>query len=92
MASQLEFVTLDVFTTTPFKGNPLGVVHLPPPTASAPALSQAQKQAIAREFNLSETVFVHDVSPGSEEESSNTRRIDIFMTDKELPFAGHPGE
>ncbi|KAM0490547.1 hypothetical protein ACHAP8_011452 [Fusarium lateritium] len=85
MATQLTFVTLDVFTTTPFKGNPLGIVHLPPGSST----SQAQKQIIAREFNLSETVFIHDVDSNNDPDPSS-RRIDIFMTDRELPFAGHP--
>lgn len=85
MAAKLNFVTLDVFTTTPFKGNPLSIVHLPPGTP----LSQIQKQTIAREFNLSETVFIHDVDSTSDS-GLHTRRIDIFMTTGELPFAGHP--
>ncbi|WYZ44456.1 hypothetical protein EsH8_VII_000892 [Colletotrichum jinshuiense] len=87
--TQLDFVTLDVFTKTPYKGNPLSVVHLPPPTAASPALTQEQKQAIAREFNLSETVFVHDVNP-KDDPDPQTRRIDIFMTSIEIPFGGHP--
>jgi PhzF family phenazine biosynthesis protein len=49
---RLNFHTLDVFTDTRFAGNPLGVV------LNADALSAAQMQTIAREFNLSETVFV----------------------------------
>jgi predicted PhzF superfamily epimerase YddE/YHI9 len=85
MAAYLDFVTLDVFTTTHFKGNPLGIVHIPPSFQ----LSQAQKQTIAREFNLSETVFVHDVEANNDQ-ASDSRHIDIFMTDRELPFAGHP--
>ncbi|KAJ5100148.1 hypothetical protein N7532_007149 [Penicillium argentinense] len=85
MVTHLKFVTLDVFTTTPFKGNPLGIVHLPPGSH----ISQTQKQTIAREFNLSETVFVHDVDP-SNDSDPHSRRIDIFMTSRELPFAGHP--
>ncbi|KAF7546919.1 hypothetical protein G7Z17_g8096 [Cylindrodendrum hubeiense] len=89
MASKLDFVTLDVFTTTPYQGNPLGVVHLPPPTSTSPAITQAQKQAIAREFNYSETIFIHDVDPQNDTDP-HTRRIDIFMTTRELPFAGHP--
>ncbi|CAJ0548494.1 Ff.00g021070.m01.CDS01 [Fusarium sp. VM40] len=84
MTDQLTFVTLDVFTTTPFKGNPLAVVHLPPGLS----ISQTQKQTIAREFNLSETVFIHDVD--SNDQGRSSRHIDIFMTDRELPFAGHP--
>ena len=43
----------------PFRGNPLAVVTIP---ADSPKPSQEQKQAVAREFNLSETVFVHDVA------------------------------
>ena len=79
---ELAFITLDVFTDTVFKGNPLAVVTLPP----GQDLSQAQKQAIAREFNLSESVFLHDEADAS----SKSRRIDIFTTTAELPFAGHP--
>ncbi|KAH6874050.1 hypothetical protein B0T10DRAFT_552982 [Thelonectria olida] len=81
---ELQFATLDVFTDTPLKGNPLAVVTVPPSLSST--LSQAQKQAIAKEFNLSETVFIHDV----EEVDSTARRIDIFTPALELPFAGHP--
>jgi len=82
-AMQLKFVTLDVFTSTPFKGNPLAIVTIPPGVA----LTQEQKQTVAREFNLSETVFVHDVVDAA---ASTERRIDIFTTTTELPFAGHP--
>ncbi|KAF8201335.1 hypothetical protein K438DRAFT_1965834 [Mycena galopus ATCC 62051] len=55
MTRQLRFTKLDVFTSTPFVGNPLAVVHVP----STVELSQTEKQLIAREFNLSETVFHH---------------------------------
>jgi PhzF family phenazine biosynthesis protein len=78
----LQYTTLDVFTKTLFAGNPLGVVFLP----ASSTLSQTQKQIIAKEFNYSETIFVHPVDP----QSPNQQRIDIFTTDKELPFAGHP--
>lgn len=84
MPRYLDFVTLDVFTAEPFTGNQLGVVFLP--DDSAQPLTQDQKQQIAREFNYSESIFIHpalDATP-------NKRRIDIFMTDRELPFAGHP--
>ncbi|KAF8622320.1 hypothetical protein AX15_007129 [Amanita polypyramis BW_CC] len=78
---QLKFYVLDVFTTTPYQGNPLAIVHLPP----GHDLEQAQKLNIAREFNLSETVFLHE-----NEEGNVTTRTDIFTTTQELPFAGHP--
>ncbi len=76
-----SFTTLDVFTTSRFSGNPLAIVHVP---LKSP-LSQDQKQRIAREFNLSETVFLHEAEPHSAH-----RTIDIFITTAELPFAGHP--
>ncbi|KAF6806791.1 phenazine biosynthesis [Colletotrichum sojae] len=76
---ELPFTTVDVFTDTPFAGNPLAIVTIP----KGKTLSQAQKQAIAREFNYSETTFVHDAD-GTE------RTFDIFTPDSELPFAGHP--
>ncbi|SCO78235.1 related to phenazine biosynthesis protein phzC [Fusarium oxysporum] len=82
----LQFTTLDVFTTTAFEGNPLAVVTIPPPSQQAP-LTQSQKQRIAREFNLSETVFVHDVENSGE---IDERKINIFTPEFELPFAGHP--
>lgn len=79
----LPYHILDVFTETPFLGNPLAVVTTPPNVS----LTSAQKQAIAKEFNLSETVFVHDIQ-GSD--PSTERRFDIFTPRAELPFAGHP--
>ncbi|KAJ6437803.1 Glycerol kinase [Purpureocillium lavendulum] len=81
---QLQFTTLDVFTETRFAGNPLAVVRVP--AASSAALTQDRKQRVAREFNLSETVFLHD----GDDESATSRRVDIFTIDQELPFAGHP--
>jgi PhzF family phenazine biosynthesis protein len=80
--THLNFVTLDVFTSTPYKGNPLAVVFLPEDPANA--LTQHQKQTLAAEFNLSESIFVHPVT------ESTKRTIDIFTTDCEIPFAGHP--
>lgn len=53
---ELDFVTLDVFTTTRFAGNPLAVCFIP----SGHNVSTGQMQKIAREFNLSETVFLHE--------------------------------
>jgi trans-2,3-dihydro-3-hydroxyanthranilate isomerase len=73
------FVTLDVFTDTRFGGNPLAVF----PDASG--LSDADMQALAREFNLSETTFV--LPPA---DPANTARVRIFTPAYELPFAGHP--
>lgn len=75
----LEFHTLDVFTDKPFSGNPLAVV------LGADGLSTAQMQTIAREFNLSETIFVmRPVNP------DHTARVRIFFPTGEIPFAGHP--
>lgn len=80
--SNLSFATLDVFTDTRFQGNPLAIVQIP----SNLTLEQNCKQAIASEFNLSETVFLHHENG----ESLNNTRIDIFTTSAEIPFAGHP--
>jgi trans-2,3-dihydro-3-hydroxyanthranilate isomerase len=77
--SQLRFHTLDVFTETLFGGNPLAVV------LGGEALNTAQMQTIAREFNLSETVFV---LPPTRPDCLH--RIRIFTPLRELPFAGHP--
>ena len=74
-----RFVTLDVFTTQRFAGNPLAVV------LDAEGLDGAAMQAIAREFNLSETVFVLPPS-----EPGHRARLKIFTPTRELPFAGHP--
>ncbi|KQT77926.1 PhzF family phenazine biosynthesis protein [Methylobacterium sp. Leaf466] len=74
-----RFVTLDVFTEAPFSGNPLAVV------LEAEGLDGAAMQRIAREFNLSETVFV--LPP---DEPRRKARLRIFTPARELPFAGHP--
>src|SRR3954453_7213730 len=74
-----KFFTLDVFTDQRFAGNPLAVVLEPS------GLDTAAMQAIAREFNLSETVFVFPP-----EDKSQRARIRIFTPASELPFAGHP--
>lgn len=73
------FHTLDVFTETRFAGNPLAVV------LGADALSAGQMQGIAREFNLSETVFVT-----AAENPAHSARLRIFTPASELQFAGHP--
>ncbi|WP_375410926.1 PhzF family phenazine biosynthesis protein [uncultured Methylobacterium sp.] len=74
-----RFVTLDVFTETPFAGNPLAVV------LDADGLDVGAMQRIAAEFNLSETVFV--LPP---DETRRKARLRIFTPTRELPFAGHP--
>lgn len=86
-APKLDFVTLDVFTDTRFKGNPLAVVFVP--AALRDSVTQETKQRIAREFNLSETVFLHTVE-NELNRAVTTREIDIFTIEEELPFAGHP--
>ena len=77
----LQFATVDVFTDRRFVGNPLAIVELP----KGFVLTQSEKQSIAREFNFSETVFLHE-----ENSSPDGRRIDIFTITEELNFAGHP--
>jgi trans-2,3-dihydro-3-hydroxyanthranilate isomerase len=74
-----RFVTLDVFTRTALAGNPLAVV------LDSEGLNDHAMQAIAREFNLSETVFV---CPPQDVKSRASLRI--FTPARELPFAGHP--
>jgi trans-2,3-dihydro-3-hydroxyanthranilate isomerase len=76
---QLPYHVLDVFTEERFGGNPLAVV------LDADGLDGARMQQIAREFNLSETVFV--LAP---EQPTHTARVRIFTPLSELPFAGHP--
>lgn len=75
----LQFHTLDVFTARGFAGNPLAVV------LEADGLDVHQMQLIAREFNLSETVFLTKA-----EHPSHTARARVFTPATELPFAGHP--
>jgi trans-2,3-dihydro-3-hydroxyanthranilate isomerase len=76
---KLNFVTLDVFTATRFAGNSLGVVF------DADGLDAATMQAIAREFNHPETVFV--LKPKA---AGSTAGVRIFTPGREMPFAGHP--
>jgi trans-2,3-dihydro-3-hydroxyanthranilate isomerase len=75
----LDYCTLDVFTDRRFGGNPLAVV------LDAQGLDDATMQAVAREFNYSETTFV--LPPTN---ASHTARVRIFTPGGELPFAGHP--
>src|SRR5882757_5019798 len=81
MAIPMErrFYTLDVFTTTRFEGNPLAVF------TDGDGLSDNAMQAIAREMNLSETVFVQKPT-----EDNALARLRIFTTREELKLAGHP--
>ncbi len=73
------YAILDVFTDTPLQGNALAVV------LDAAGIEDSRMQAIAREFNLSETVFV--LPP---ENPVHSARLRIFTPSRELPFAGHP--
>ncbi|MFN9090554.1 MAG: PhzF family phenazine biosynthesis protein [Alphaproteobacteria bacterium] len=75
----LRYHTVDVFTRTRFGGNPLAVV------LGADGLSTEQMQAIAREFNYSETSFVLPPS-----DPRHTAEVRIFTPTVEVPFAGHP--
>ncbi len=75
----LNFVTVDVFTDRQFGGNPLAVVP------DGRGLTSSQMQAIAAEFNLSETTFV--LPP---QDPAHTAAVRIFTPRAELPFAGHP--
>jgi trans-2,3-dihydro-3-hydroxyanthranilate isomerase len=76
---QYEFVTVDVFTDRRFGGNPLAVFP------NAAGLTTEQMQAIANEFNLSETTFV--LPP---KDAAHTAQVRIFTPKFEMPFAGHP--
>jgi trans-2,3-dihydro-3-hydroxyanthranilate isomerase len=76
---QIPFITVDVFTDRKFGGNPLAVVP------DAAALTGAQMEAIATEFNLAESTFV--LPP---QNPSHTAQVRIFTPRAELPFAGHP--
>jgi PhzF family phenazine biosynthesis protein len=74
----LPFRQVDVFTATPYLGNPLAVVH------NADGLSAEQMQRFAGWTNLSETTFL--LGPGEEADY----QVRIFTPTRELPFAGHP--
>jgi trans-2,3-dihydro-3-hydroxyanthranilate isomerase len=76
---QRRYITVDVFTDRAFGGNPLAVV------LDAGGLSTAQMQAIASEFNYSETTFV--LPP---RDPAHDARVRIFTVNNEIPFAGHP--
>jgi trans-2,3-dihydro-3-hydroxyanthranilate isomerase len=74
-----EFVTVDVFTERRFGGNPLAVFP------RAEGLGGAEMQAIANEFNLSETTFVLPAK-----DPAHSAEVRIFTPKFEMPFAGHP--
>ena len=77
--SGLGYDVLDVFTDRPYAGNPLAVVR------GGEDLDTVQMQAVASEFNLSETAFVlPPTGPAAD------YRVRIFTPATELPFAGHP--
>jgi trans-2,3-dihydro-3-hydroxyanthranilate isomerase len=75
----LKFYQADVFTSQPFGGNPVAVVP------EADGLTDDQLQQIAREMNLSETVFVFPPT-----DKAAVVRLRIFTPSQEIPFAGHP--
>ena len=76
---RVRYYVTDVFTDIPLAGNPVAVF----PDRSQ--LSEDEMQAIARELNLSETVFVEEPT-----EAGALRRLRIFTPAKEIPLAGHP--
>ena len=76
---QRRYITVDVFTDRAFGGNPLAVI------LDAGGLSTAQMQAIASEFNYSETTFVLPPS-----DAAHDAQVRIFTVNREIPFAGHP--
>jgi trans-2,3-dihydro-3-hydroxyanthranilate isomerase len=76
---KVKYFVLDVFTDTPLAGNPLAV--FPDRTF----LREDELQKVARELNLSETVFIEDPT-----DRSALRRLRIFTPAQEIPLAGHP--
>ena len=74
-----DYAIYDVFTSVPLEGNPLAVVF------DASGLDDGRMLAIAREFNLSETIFFFPA-----EKDGHTAKARIFTVGGELPFAGHP--
>ncbi|QHS10800.1 PhzF family phenazine biosynthesis protein [Sinimarinibacterium sp. NLF-5-8] len=75
----LDYAIFDVFTRQPLSGNPLAVVF------GADGLNTRQLLSLAREFNLSETVFIQTPT-----QADARARLRIFTPARELPFAGHP--
>ena len=81
--SNYSFVQMDVFTDSPFAGNPLAVFP------EAAGITDEQMMKIAREMNLSETVFVLKPN-GDTSDPTVLRKLRIFTPTREIPFAGHP--
>lgn len=80
--SPLDYFIVDVFTDRALEGNPLAVVF------DSIGLATERMQAIAREFNLSETTFIQR-RPAAVEQAEGVR-VRIFTTQEQLNFAGHP--
>lgn len=78
MAATYRYVLVDVFTDTPLQGNALAVF------TDAREIPEERLQPLAREMNLSETVFVYQAEQGGH------ARIRIYTPTAEIPFAGHP--
>ncbi|MGA2890448.1 MAG: PhzF family phenazine biosynthesis protein [Terracidiphilus sp.] len=79
---ELDYFVVDVFTDKVLAGNPLAVVK------NTANLTTERMQAIAREFNLSETTFIERRTPAVEQ--AEGVRVRVFTTQEELNFAGHP--
>ena len=79
MSAGVRYLTLDVFTGTPFGGNQLAVFP------DATGIPEGALLNICREFNFSETTFCYPP-----EDPSHTRKVRIFTPGAEVPFAGHP--
>jgi trans-2,3-dihydro-3-hydroxyanthranilate isomerase len=77
--TKLRYAIVDVFAEAPLQGNPAAIVF------DADALDTARMQAIAREFNLSETAFI--LKP---QDPAHTAHVRLFTPGSEVPFAGHP--
>jgi trans-2,3-dihydro-3-hydroxyanthranilate isomerase len=79
---RFSFLQFDVFSSSPFEGNPLAVFP------DGRGLSDQLMQSLAREMNLAETTFILPRDPAIERERGV--RVRIFTVQEELPFAGHP--
>ena len=79
---ELEYAVVDVFAERALEGNPLAIF------TDARGLTDDEMQALARETNLAETVFI--LPDTAEVEARDGVRVRIFTTEEELPFAGHP--